>query len=373
MTGTTAAQRPPEPDWLAMTDEELSAYRDAENRFRASEAARAFTGQPDPGATTEWRHVALDGRELPVRVYRPAPAHDGEDTDGTDRTAQTDRANRTAQTDLTTQADRTDLTAQVAQVAQATQATQADRTALPLVLHVHGGGFVGTAVQCDWVNSHLAARLPALVVSVEHRLLAPGSPLSAAVDDGWDVLQHVIRHAAQWGVDPARTVVFGESCGALITALTAIRARETGLRLRAQVLVNPAVDVTGTMFDYASIAENASGPGLAEPQLRLFQRLAVPPGTDARALSPLYADSLKELPPALVVVPTRDAVADHGRRYAERLEEAGTSVRLTEYPGAIHGFLSLPGVVPQAEDARTEILAFLRASLAESGEGTAPR
>ncbi|MFJ2242378.1 alpha/beta hydrolase [Streptomyces sp. NPDC087862] len=373
MAGTTAAQRPPEPDWPAMTDEDLSAYRDAENRFRASEAARAFTGQPDPGATTEWRHVALDGRELPVRVYRPAPVHDVEDTDGTDRTAETDR------TDLTAQAariDRTDLTAQADQTAQTDRTdltAQTARTALPLVLHVHGGGFVGTAVQCDWVNSHLAARLPALVVSVEHRLLAPDSPLSAAVDDGWDVLQHVMRHAAQWGVDPARTVVFGESCGALITALTAIRARETGLRLRAQVLVNPAVDVTGTMFDYTSVAEHASGPGLAEPQLRLFQRLAVPPGTDARALSPLYADSLEELPPALVVVPTRDAVADHGRRYAERLEEAGTSVRLTEYPGAIHGFLSLPGVVPQAEAARTEILAFLRASLAESGDGTASR
>ena len=62
------------------------------------------------------------------------------------------------------------------------------RDDLPLVLHVHGGGFVGTAVQCDWVNSHLAARLPAVVVSVEHRLLAPGTPLTAAVDDGWDVL-----------------------------------------------------------------------------------------------------------------------------------------------------------------------------------------
>ncbi|MFE9803208.1 alpha/beta hydrolase fold domain-containing protein [Streptomyces goshikiensis] len=49
--------------------------------------------------------------------------------------------------------------------------------ALPLVLHVHGGGFVGTAVQSDWINSHLAARLPALVVSVEHRLLAPDTPL----------------------------------------------------------------------------------------------------------------------------------------------------------------------------------------------------
>lgn len=124
MSEGTATQRPPAPDWHTVTAEELLAYRDAENRFRASSAARAFTGDPDPGATIAWQEVALPGRRLPVRVYRPSSRH------------------------------------------------EATATGLPLVLHVHGGGFVGTAVQCDWVNSHLAARLPAVVVSVEHRLLA---------------------------------------------------------------------------------------------------------------------------------------------------------------------------------------------------------
>ncbi|MEV0118240.1 alpha/beta hydrolase [Streptomyces sp. NPDC050844] len=319
MSEVTAVQRPPEPDWLGMTAEELAAYRDAENRFRASDAARAVTGEPDPGVAIHWQDVALPGRQLPVRVYRPAPGRDGEG---------------------------------------------ADRTELPLVLHVHGGGFVGTAVQCDWVTSHIAAQLPAVVVSVEHRLLDARTPLSAAVDDGWDVLQHVVKHAAQWGIDPARTAVFGESCGALISALAAIRAKEAGPHLQAQVLVNPAVDVTETMLDHPSVAEYAHTPTLAEPQLRLFQRLAVPAGADARALSPLYADDLKGLAPALVVVPTHDAVADHGRRYAERLQAAGTPTRLTEYPGAGHAFLSMPGLVEQAEAARTEILEFLRAALA---------
>ncbi len=186
-----------------------------------------------------------------------------------------------------------------------------------------------------------------------------------AADDGWDVLEHVVRHAAQWGVDPARVAVFGESCGALITALTAIRARVAGLELKAQVLVNPAVDVTGTMFDYPSIAEYAYSPTRALPQLRFLQRLAVPPGTDAGAVSPLYADDLSGLAPALVVVPTQDAVADHGRRYAEQLRGAGTPVSLSEYPGAKHAFLTLPGVEPQAEAAQAEILAFLRATLAK--------
>ncbi|MFF1696249.1 alpha/beta hydrolase [Streptomyces sp. NPDC058257] len=320
MSEVTAMERPPEPNWSAITLEELRTYRDAENRFRASTAARAILGDPDPGAAIEWRKVALPDRELPVRVYRPSPGLDGRG---------------------------------------------ADHAGLPLVLHIHGGGFAGTAVQSDWVNSHLAAQLPAVVVSVEHRLLDQETPLSAAVDDGWDVLQHVVRHAAQWGIDPVRTAVFGESCGGLINALAAIRAREAGLRLRAQVLVNPAVDVTETMLDHASVTEYARTPTLAVPQLRLFQRLAVAPETDPRTLSPLYADNLNGLAPALVVVPTCDPIADHGRRYAEQLQAAGTQARLSEYPGAGHAFLSVPGMEQQAEPARAEILEFLRASLTE--------
>ncbi|MCC9307294.1 alpha/beta hydrolase [Kitasatospora sp. RB6PN24] len=300
-----------QPDWVAMSAGELAAYRERENRRRASPAMRAFTGEPDPEAVIDWQELALPGRRLPVRVHRPTSAEQHGD--------------------------------------------------LPVVVHVHGGGFVGTAVQSDWVNSHLAARLPAVVVSVEHRLLAPDTPLAAAVDDGWQELSHVVRHAEELGIDPARVAVFGESCGGLIAALAATRARGAGLDLRAQVLVNPVVDVTEAMFDHPSITEYAQSPTLTVPQLRLIQRLAVLPGADPGAVSPLHADDLSGLAPALVVLPARDPLADHGRRYAERLRAAGTSVRLTEYPDAGHAFLSLPGVVGQpAEAARTEVTEFLR-------------
>ena len=320
MSGTTDITRPPEPDWSALTAEDLAAYREAENRFRASPAARAVTGEPDPGAAITWQQVALPGRDLPVRVYRPADAGgDGSGSGAGD--------------------------------------------GLPLVVHVHGGGFVGTAVQCDGYAGHLAAQLPAVVVSVEHRLLDHGTSLRDAADDGWDVLDHVVRNAARWGVDPERTAVLGESCGGLISALSALRAKDAGLRLRAQVLVNPAVDVTGTMLDHPSTAVYAHTPTLALPHLLFFQRLGVPGGTDARALSPLYADDLAGLAPALLVVPTADPLADHGRRYAERLRAAGTPVRLSEYEGAGHAFLSMPGLSPHAVPARAEIVEFLRAAL----------
>jgi acetyl esterase len=188
-------------------------------------------------------------------------------------------------------------------------------------------------------------------------------PLSAAVADGWDVLQHVVQHATQWGIDPARVAVFGESAGSMVTALAAIRARDSGLALRAQVLVNPCVDLTLTVFDYPSMSEHANSPTLTVTQMRLFRRLAVPDGADPRAVSPLYADNLGGMAPALVVVPTLDPVADHGRTYAARLRAAGTPVQVTEHPGATHAFLSMPGVVPQAKAARTEIAGFLRGRL----------
>ncbi len=297
-----------EPDWPAMTAGKLAAYRDAENRKRSSRLVRVVAGSPDRGATIRWQEVTLPDRDVRVRVYRPRRG-------GGD---------------------------------------------LPLVLHVHGGGFVGTAVQCDWVNSHLAARLPAVVVSVEHRLLAPDIPLQAAVDDGWDVLRRVRDHATEWGIDPARTALFGESCGALIAALIALRAKD----IRAQVLVNPALDVTAKMFDHDSMTRHASSPMLTMNLLRFFHKLAVPLGTDPEALSPLHASDLSGLAPALVVVPTVDPVADHGRRYVERLREAGTPARLTEHPGAPHAFLSLPNLAPQAKIARAEITGFLRERLA---------
>lgn len=303
-----------EPDYLAMSDADLVAFRDAANRQAASPLFRLITGFPDRAATIEWQQVRLPDRALAVRVYRPRR---GRPPGG----------------------------------------------GWPLVLHVHGGGFMGTAVACDWVNSYLAAQLPAVVVSVEHRLVGPGTALSAAVDDGWDVLSHVLRYAARWEIDPDRVAVFGESAGATIAGVTAIKARQSGLALQGQVLVNPCLDLTATAFDYDSMTEHANTPTLDLAQLELFGRLAVPSGTDPSAVSPLYADDLSGLPPALIVVPTLDPLADHGRTYAERLRDAETPARVAEHARAGHAFLSMPGLVPAARRARRDIRTFLHGSL----------
>lgn len=305
-----------EPDWSAMTADELRDLQGKVNRKRASRLARVITGRPDRGASICWSEMILPGRRLPIRIYRPS-----------------------------------------------SNPQRGDRKALPLVLHMHGGGFVGTAPQSDWINSHLAAQLPAVVISVDHRLLAPDTPLSDAVDDGWEALEHVARTADEWGIDPQRIAVFGESTGGLICAIAAIRARDCGLVLRAQVLANPCVDLTSTMQDSPSFIRFAQSPTLNTGQMETLLRLALPPGSDALALSPLHTQDASGLAPALVVVPTHDPIADQGRRYAARLQESGSPARLAEYRGATHAFLSMPSLVPQAKAARADITDFLKERL----------
>jgi acetyl esterase len=80
-------------------------------------------------------------------------------------------------------------------------------------------------------------------------------------------------------------------------------------------------------------------------------------------VSPLKSENLAGLPPTLVVTAALDPMADHGRRYVERLREDGTDARLTCYQKAVHSFLSIPGLVPAARPARREILDFLRGHL----------
>lgn len=294
-------------DWEALTEEQVIAARGKVNRLRASRAVRIITGLPDRRARIEERTIDLPGRRLRLRVHLPKDARPG----------------------------------------------------LPLILSLHGGGFiVGTPAQNDWLNSHLAARCPAVVVSVEYRL-APEHPLPAPLDDGYDTLVRLVEDPFGWGIDPAAVAVLGESSGGTLAALVALRAREDGPPLHAQVLAYPSTDWTDTMADYPSVAANAGNPGLSVSEWRTARRLSVPRTLDPRSVSPVKFEDLAGLPPTLVITGALDPGDDHGRRYVERLRAEGTDARVTCYPRAIHGFLSMPGLIPDARPARREILAFL--------------
>jgi acetyl esterase len=298
----------PTPDWDSITPAQVIEHREALNRKRGSAVFGLITGRPDGAARITTEVLELPGRRLDLRVYRP----------------------------------------------------QADGTALPLIVAFHGGGFIsGTPDQDDWLLSHVAANCPAVVASVDYRL-APEHPLPAAVDDAYDAMPRLVEQATRWGADPARIVALGSSAGATLAALTAIRAAETGAPVRAQVLINPQLDWTDRVFEYASFTENAGAPTATPANCRAVQRIAIPETFDARTISPLRQDNLAGLPPTLIQSAGLDTLEDQAPAYADQLREAGVDVTLTRYPEATHAFLSMSGMVPAARPARAEILAFLR-------------
>lgn len=239
---------------------------------------------------------------------------------------------------------------------------------LPVVVNFHGGGWcLGSPEQSDWLTSRVAAQVGAVVVSPTYRL-APENPYPAAVDDAWAVLRWLHadggRACRELGGDPDRIAVMGDSAGGNLAAVTALRARESdGPPIRAQVLIYPAVE----MYEvFPSETEQADAPVLTSAQMHAFAHLYMGEqyGEEDWQASPLRARSLGGLPQALVLTAHRDPLRDHGTRYAARLRADGTPAEMHDYGPGIHGFISLPGVVPVASRALADIVRFLRRTLA---------
>lgn len=229
---------------------------------------------------------------------------------------------------------------------------------VPVVLNLHGGGWVqGSPEQSRWLASRVAARTDCVVVSPDYRL-APEHLFPAAVDDVRAVLQWLVT--ADLGIDPERLAVMGDSAGGNLAAVAALQARDAGgPTICAQVLVYPSVEIYER---FASEDEHADAPVLTSANMNAYARMYLGDayGTHDWRASPLRAASLAGLPPALVVVAVVDPLADDGRHYAQALRTAGVLVEVSEHPGALHGFMSLPGVSPPAHEALDDIVTFLR-------------
>jgi acetyl esterase len=240
---------------------------------------------------------------------------------------------------------------------------------LPVVLNVHGGGWCqGTPEQSEWLASTVAVKLAAVVVSPSYRL-APEQPYPAAVDDVSAALAWVAEHVAEYGGDPTRLAVMGDSAGGNLAAVLALRSREDPAlpRIKAQVLIYPAVEMYET---FPSEDEFADGPLLTKAGMKRFAHFYMGDsyGVEDWTASPIRAvvsleRGLAGLPPALVISAGVDPLRDNSRRYAAALREAGVAVEEHEFAAAIHGFVSIPGAVPVAVRAVEQIVVYLRRQL----------
>jgi acetyl esterase len=226
----------------------------------------------------------------------------------------------------------------------------------------HGGGWVvGDLDTHDSPCRQLAKKAGCVVVSVAYRL-APEHPFPAAVDDGYAATQWVATHAVQIGIDPQRLAVGGDSAGGNLAAVIAQMARDNaGPPLVWQLLVYPAVDAT---MSFPSVQENGQGYLLTQDSIQYYYNHYVPEGTDRQhvRLSPFYAASFTDLPPAHIITAEFDPLRDEGEAYAEKLQATGVRVTCTRYAGMIHAFFSLDGMLDQGKKAIDEAATTLRAA-----------
>jgi acetyl esterase len=208
----------------------------------------------------------------------------------------------------------------------------------------------------------LATRVGAVLVAVDYRL-APEHAYPAALDDVEAAWRWFRAEAQALGADGERFAVAGDSSGGnLVAALTLRLARAGAVQPDTQVLLYPALDATCSR---ASYREFATGYNLSGAQMSWYwdvYRAGAAP--HAPELSPLAAERLSGLPPAVIALAGADVLRCDGLDYARRLQGAGVPVQIVDCTGTIHGFLRWTGEVPATRLWIDEIAAAARELLA---------
>lgn len=224
----------------------------------------------------------------------------------------------------------------------------------PLVIYLHGGGFVlGSLTSHDATCRRLARTADVTVLALDYRL-APEHPGPAAVDDAALAVASAAENLAMLGGDPDYGVgLAGDSAGGALAVLAAVRLRDAGRPTAPLLLAYPNADMT---LSTPSVTAEGHGWGLETDDLRWFVEQWVP-DPDRRAdpaVSPRHAD-LSNLPPAVVATAEHDPLRDEGETLARQLAAGGADVRYRPHPGLVHGFLSLGPVSPAAAQATEQL------------------
>ncbi|MFI2378299.1 alpha/beta hydrolase [Streptomyces sp. NPDC018964] len=214
---------------------------------------------------------------------------------------------------------------------------------LPVVLYVHGGGWVlGDAATHDRLVRELATGAGVAVAFVEYDR-SPEARYPVAVEQAYATARWITREGAGHGLDSSRMAVAGDSVGGNMAAALAIMAKQRGdVTFVHQSLYYPVTDAAQDTESYRVFAD---GPFLTAKAMAWFwDCYTTDPAQRAEiTASPLRAtvEDLAGLPPALVIVDENDVLRDEGEAYARKLTEAGVPTTSVRYNGILHDFMML--------------------------------
>src|SRR2546427_1042956 len=215
------------------------------------------------------------------------------------------------------------------------------RTPLPVIVYIHGAGWVFGSMQThDRLVRELAVGAGAAVVFPVYRL-CPEVRYPTALEECYMVAQWVAERGQEHGLDAARLAVAGDSVGGnMATVITLLSRERGGPDIRLHLLFYP---VTDAAFDTASYHQFAEGYHLRRDAMIWFweQYTRHPGERNEITASPLRAsvEQLQGLPPALTITAEADVLRDEGEAYANKLRQAGGRVTAARFWGTIHDFV----------------------------------
>ena len=228
--------------------------------------------------------------------------------------------------------------------------TSAEPGEKPLLLYLHGGGFVvGDLDTHDSPCRMLCRHAGVDVLNIEYRK-APEHPFPGYVEDA--------RAAFRWASERyERVAVGGDSAGGNLAATIAIEF-DPALAL----LIYPVVDATQVRRSRELFGD---GFFLTDELMEWYTGHYLPEGADRAdpLRSPLLSPRLAESAPALVITAGFDPLRDEGEAYADALRAAGVRVMQRRFPGLFHGFINSIGASPSSRDALVEVAGMTRALL----------
>ncbi|MBM0277168.1 alpha/beta hydrolase fold domain-containing protein [Micromonospora tarensis] len=225
----------------------------------------------------------------------------------------------------------------------------------PVIMWIHGGGWVLYDIDTyDASCRGLCNRTGAIVVSPQYRR-APEHPFPASHDDVLATWRWTSQHAAEFGADPRRLAIGGESVGATMAAATCLQLAQTGEPMpAAQVLVYPLT--TGEQYG-DSMLDAADARPLNRPLLSWMAMHAFA-GKPAAARDPrvdllsLSGQQLAGMPPTMLITDERDPLRSQGEEFARHLDAAGVPTTMLRYDGVMHEFFGAAAVLDKAADAQ---------------------
>lgn len=232
---------------------------------------------------------------------------------------------------------------------------------LPIVLFVHGGGWVsGDLDTHDVLARGLANGVHAVVLAIEYRL-APEHPAPRGIEDVYGALQWLDNNAEQIGADKNRLVISGDSAGGNIAAVVSMLTKQRqGPNIRAQWLMYPAANFDITTNSFEQYGQTYF------PTKEVMKRVTacyVPPGMDVNSpLLSLFHGDLPQMPPTLISVGSYDPLSDGCKDYVQALQDAGVQAKVSVFAKQQHGFIQFykdTANHPGGQPALDEGIAFL--------------